>query len=114
MRSLAASWAPAICCAPATTKPDLAIGAGFSYAVVTAHNGCLRLEMTVHGKAAHAAMPETGHGALQGSVRILAALFAERDADAGVSSTVAGIDVLRRHQHQPRTRPRHPAPRPAP
>src|SRR6187399_900092 len=23
------------------TKPDLAIGAGFSYAVVTAHNGCL-------------------------------------------------------------------------
>jgi len=30
------------------------------------------------------------HDALQGSVRILAALFAERDAD--VSSTVAGID----------------------
>ena len=76
----------------AATKPDLAVGAGFSYAVVTAHNGCLRLEMTVHGKAAHAAMPETGHRALQGSVRILAALFAERDTDAGVSSTVAGID----------------------
>ena len=27
------------------SKPDLAIGAGFSYAVVTAHNGCLHLEV---------------------------------------------------------------------
>src|SRR5690349_10032827 len=53
------------------TKPDLAIGAGFSYAVVTAHNGCLQLEVTVRGKAAHAAMPETGHDALGAAVRIL-------------------------------------------
>src|SRR3546814_17054529 len=32
------------------SKPDLSIGAGFSYNVVTAHNGCLHLEVTVTGK----------------------------------------------------------------
>src|SRR5690606_8165530 len=37
------------------TQPDLCIGAGFSYNVVTAHNGCLHLEVTVSGKSAHAA-----------------------------------------------------------
>ena len=74
------------------TKPDLAIGAGFSYAVVTAHNGCLQLEVTVHGKSAHAAMPETGHDALQAATRILNALYAERETYAGVKSRVAGID----------------------
>ena len=31
------------------SKPDLAIGAGFSYAVVSAHNGCLHLEVEVEG-----------------------------------------------------------------
>ena len=31
----------------ASRKPDLAIGAGFSYAVVNAHNGCLHLEVEV-------------------------------------------------------------------
>ena len=31
------------------TKPDLMIAAGFSYEVVTAHNGCLQMEVTVHG-----------------------------------------------------------------
>jgi acetylornithine deacetylase/succinyl-diaminopimelate desuccinylase-like protein len=74
------------------TKPDLAIGAGFSYAVVTAHNGCLQLEVIVHGKSAHAAMPETGHDALQAAVRILNALYAERGTYRGVKSGVAGID----------------------
>ena len=39
-------------------KPDLLIAAGFSYQVVTAHNGCLQLEVTVHGKMAHAAIPD--------------------------------------------------------
>jgi succinyl-diaminopimelate desuccinylase len=74
------------------TKPDLAIGAGFSYAVTTAHNGCLQLEVTVHGKSAHAAMPDTGHDALQASVRILDALYAERETYTAVKSRVAGID----------------------
>ena len=48
------------------TKPDLMIAAGFSYEVVTAHNGCLQMEVTVHGKMAHAAIPDTGVDALQG------------------------------------------------
>ncbi|MCM2253294.1 MAG: M20/M25/M40 family metallo-hydrolase, partial [Ramlibacter sp.] len=42
------------------TKPDMLIAAGFSYEVVTAHNGCLQLEVTVHGTMAHAAIPESG------------------------------------------------------
>jgi acetylornithine deacetylase/succinyl-diaminopimelate desuccinylase-like protein len=33
------------------TKPDLLIAAGFSYQVVTAHNGCLQMEVTLHGLA---------------------------------------------------------------
>jgi acetylornithine deacetylase/succinyl-diaminopimelate desuccinylase-like protein len=41
------------------------IAAGFSYQVVTAHNGCLQMEVTVHGKMAHAAIPDTGVDALQ-------------------------------------------------
>jgi acetylornithine deacetylase/succinyl-diaminopimelate desuccinylase-like protein len=47
------------------TKPDYVIAAGFSYNIVTAHNACLQLEITVHGKSGHGAMPETGHDALQ-------------------------------------------------
>jgi acetylornithine deacetylase/succinyl-diaminopimelate desuccinylase-like protein len=31
------------------TRPDLVIAAGFSYQIVTAHNACLQLEITVHG-----------------------------------------------------------------
>src|SRR3990167_11089091 len=40
------------------TKPDLLLAAGFSYKVVTAHNGCLQMDVTVHGKMAHAAIPD--------------------------------------------------------
>jgi succinyl-diaminopimelate desuccinylase len=39
------------------SKPDYAIGAGFSYAVVDAHNGCLHLEVDLRGRSAHAAKP---------------------------------------------------------
>ncbi len=72
-------------------KPDLLIAAGFSYQVVTAHNGCLQLEVTVHGKMAHAAIPDTGIDALQGAVAILNALYAQNDIYRGVTSGVAGI-----------------------
>ena len=41
------------------TKPDLMIAAGFSYEVVTAHNGCLQIEVTVQGEMAHAAIPDS-------------------------------------------------------
>ncbi len=73
------------------TKPDLMIAAGFSYEVVTAHNGCLQMEVTVHGKMAHAAVPDTGVDALQGAVQILKALYAQNTAYKQITSKVAGI-----------------------
>jgi succinyl-diaminopimelate desuccinylase len=48
--------------------PDLMIAAGFSYQVITAHNGCLQMEVTVHGKMAHAAIPDSGVDAMQAAV----------------------------------------------
>ena len=74
------------------TKPDYAIAASFSYAVVTAHNGCLQLEVTVHGKSGHGAMPQTGRDAFRAGSAILNALYAEADALATKKSSVAGID----------------------
>ncbi len=73
------------------TRPDLLIAAGFSYEVVTAHNGCLQMEVTVHGKMAHAAIPASGVDALQGAVQILNALYAQNTLYQKVSSQVAGI-----------------------
>ena len=73
------------------TRPDLMIAAGFSYEVVTAHNGCLQMEVTVHGKMAHAAIPHTGVDALQGAVHILNALYAQNQLYRAVSSKVPGI-----------------------
>ncbi|UCU98326.1 M20 family metallopeptidase [Acidovorax radicis] len=73
------------------TRPDLLIAAGFSYEVVTAHNGCLQMEVTVHGKMAHAAVPHTGVDALQGAVHILNALYAQNLLYQQVTSQVTGI-----------------------
>lgn len=73
------------------TKPDLLIAAGFSYEVVTAHNGCLQMEVTVHGKMAHAAIPASGVDALQGAVKILNALYAQNARYQQVTSDVPGI-----------------------
>jgi hypothetical protein len=73
------------------TKPDLMIAAGFSYQVVTAHNGCLQMEVTVHGKMAHAAIPETGADALQGAVAVLNALYHQNILYKAVTSKVEGI-----------------------
>ena len=73
------------------TRPDLMIAAGFSYQVVTAHNGCLQMEITVHGKMAHAAIPDTGVDALQGAVHILNQLYAQNKIYQQVHSQVAGI-----------------------
>jgi acetylornithine deacetylase/succinyl-diaminopimelate desuccinylase family protein len=73
------------------TKPDLMIAAGFSYEVVTAHNGCLQLEVTVQGEMAHAAIPDSGTDALQGAVHILNALHALNILYLKVTSTVKGI-----------------------
>jgi len=73
------------------TKPDLLIAAGFSYQVVTAHNGCLQFEVTLHGLASHAAYPETGVDALQAANRLLTALYAHNDVLRTRRSQVAGI-----------------------
>ncbi|MGY4829887.1 M20 family metallopeptidase [Sphaerotilaceae bacterium SBD11-9] len=73
------------------TKPDYLIAAGFSYQVVTAHNGCLQMEVTVHGKMAHAAIPSTGVDALQAAVHILNALYHQNTLYQQVTSQVEGI-----------------------
>ncbi|HLO93022.1 MAG TPA: M20/M25/M40 family metallo-hydrolase [Burkholderiaceae bacterium] len=73
------------------TRPDLLLAAGFSYQVVTAHNGCLQMELTVHGRMAHAAIPDTGIDALQGAVKILNALYAQNERYRQIRSQVPGI-----------------------
>lgn len=73
------------------TQPDLMIAAGFSYQVITAHNGCLQLEVTVHGKMAHAAIPESGVDALQGANALMTVLYAQNKLLEQVRSNVKGI-----------------------
>jgi succinyl-diaminopimelate desuccinylase len=73
------------------SKPDYAFSAGFSYAVTTAHNGCLHLEVIVNGLSAHAARPDTGHDALEAASKILTALYAYRDTLGNTRSKVEGI-----------------------
>jgi succinyl-diaminopimelate desuccinylase len=73
------------------TQPDLMIAAGFSYQVITAHNGCLQMQVTVQGKMAHAAIPHTGVDALQGTVKILNALYAQNALYHSITSSVQGI-----------------------
>ena len=77
--------------ADGTIKPDLLIAAGFSYQVITGHNGCLQMDVKVHGKMAHAAIPDTGIDALQGANAILSALYRQNTLYKAVSSQVAGI-----------------------
>ena len=72
--------------------PDLMIAAGFSYQVITAHNGCLQLEVTVHGKMAHAAIPDSGVDAMQAAVAILNTLYAQNTLYQSITSQVEGIN----------------------
>jgi acetylornithine deacetylase/succinyl-diaminopimelate desuccinylase family protein len=74
------------------TKPDLAIAAGFSYQIITAHNGCLQFEVTVNGKMGHAAVPTSGVDALQAAVKIMNALYALNETYKKITSTVPGIN----------------------
>ena len=82
---------PAWLLAQQLTRPDLLIAAGFSYQVITAHNGCLQMEVTVHGQMAHAAIPQSGVDALQGATTILSALYKQNSLYRHISSKVAGI-----------------------
>ena len=71
--------------------PDLMIAAGFSYQVITAHNGCLQMQVTVHGKMAHAAIPDSGVDAMQAAVAILNALYEQNTLYKSIRSDVVGI-----------------------
>jgi succinyl-diaminopimelate desuccinylase len=82
---------PAWLLAQGLSKPDYVIAAGFSYAVVTAHNGCLHLEVTVTGRSAHAAIPSTGIDALEATSGVLNSLYSHRRTLTDRKSQVAGI-----------------------
>lgn len=73
------------------SRPDYAICPGFSYEVVTAHNGCLHLEIELTGRSAHAARPETGHDALRAATDVLARIYAYADQLGTIRSAVPGI-----------------------
>jgi len=73
------------------TRPDYVIAAGFGYGIVTAHNACLQLEVTVHGRAGHGAMPETAVDALQAATKVLNAIYGELPALKKIRSNVPGI-----------------------
>ena len=73
------------------SRPDMAIAAGLSYGVVTAHNGVLHLEIELRGRSAHAAKPETGADALEAATAVLQALYAHRKSYEAVRSRVDGI-----------------------
>lgn len=68
-----------------------AISAGFTYAITTAHNGALHLEVVVRGRQAHAAMPSSGVDALEAATPILTAIYAERRRLQERVSTERGI-----------------------
>src|SRR5271165_6478097 len=102
------------------SRPDLAIGAGFSYAVVNAHNGCLHLEVEVLGRSAHAARPFTGIDALEAASdpgRALRLARRPRGADVKDCRHRLAADDGRAHhgrdQHQCRARSRYVQARPA-
>ena len=82
---------PAWLLAQSLVKPDYAISAGFAYAITTAHNGCLHLEVEVGGKSGHAAEPEKGIDALEAATGILAELYRLRKQYATVRSGIEGI-----------------------
>ncbi|MCK8787692.1 M20/M25/M40 family metallo-hydrolase [Roseomonas sp. NAR14] len=82
---------PALILREGLSRPDLAVCASFSYAVTVAHAGCLHLEVTLHGKQAHAAMPQTGVDALEAATEVLRDLYAERARLRGVVSATPGL-----------------------
>ncbi|WP_455812851.1 M20/M25/M40 family metallo-hydrolase [Pseudomonas graminis] len=74
------------------TRPDYVVCAALSYFVVTAHNGCLHLEIAVSGQSAHAAFPASGCDAIEAGHRLMSALYQYRDALGHTRSAISGID----------------------
>jgi succinyl-diaminopimelate desuccinylase len=83
---------PAWLLAEGISRPDFAVCASFSHHVTIAHNGCLHLEVTLVGKSAHAARPDTGCDALEAATHVLADLYAHRAALSVRRSQVHGIE----------------------
>lgn len=73
------------------THPDYAVCAAFSYQVITAHNGCLHLKVTLHGRSAHAAWAETGVDAIEAATHLLNALYTYRDGLKDLHSDYSGV-----------------------
>lgn len=73
------------------SRPDYVLSAAFSHHVVVAHNGCLHLEVTLHGLSAHAARPDTGHDAIEAAATLLPALYRYRDTLTQRPSKTPGI-----------------------
>lgn len=73
------------------SRPDFAICAAFSYNVVTAHNGCLHLEVVVKGRSAHAAMPDTGRDAIAAAASVIDAVYRHGAELAGRPSSFEGL-----------------------
>ena len=73
------------------SRPDIALGAGFSYAVTEAHNGCLHLEVELTGRSAHAARPSAGIDALEAAAHVLSRLYEWRRGLASRASAIPGI-----------------------
>jgi acetylornithine deacetylase/succinyl-diaminopimelate desuccinylase-like protein len=101
---------PGCCSSAGSRSPTTRSPASFSYAIVTAHNGALQLEVVVHGKAAHGAMPKTGVDALRAANAMIARSTPRRIGLERTKSSVPGIDsptlivgrIEGRHQHQRR------------
>ncbi len=77
--------------AQAHIAPDYVLAAGFSYQVINAHNACLQMQVTVHGKMAHAAIPDSGVDALYAATQLMQALYAENQLYRQQLSQVPGI-----------------------
>jgi acetylornithine deacetylase/succinyl-diaminopimelate desuccinylase-like protein len=82
---------PAWILAQGLTRPDYAISAGFSYAITTAHNGCLHIEVEVRGKSGHAAEPQKGVDALEAATAMLGDLYSMRRGYGSIRSRTPGI-----------------------
>lgn len=74
------------------TRPDLVLCAGFSYGIVTAHNGALHLEIELLGRSAHAAEPASGVDALEAATALMGDLYRIRKGYATQHSAIDGID----------------------
>lgn len=75
------------------SRPDYAVCAAFSYQVITAHNGCLHLEVVLEGRSAHAAWHHTGSDAIEASLPVLSALYRYRETLAEKVSAYPGVNA---------------------